>query len=197
MASRRRIGPPDAEKRGLLLDAAEQLMVEEGYAAVSSRRVADKAGLKPQIFFYYFRTMDELFLAVFRRRADKGLEQYAAALESARPLSALWTFAADSAGTRLNTEFLMLSNHRTELKAEIAHYSERFRRMQTEAVSGLLERREIDVEEFPPVVISVLLTSLSRLLVMENALGFSSGHPETVEFIERYFRKLEGEPEGV
>ena len=71
MASARRIGAPDAKNRSVLIDAAEQLTLEEGYAAVTSRRVAEQAGLKPQLVHYYFRTMEELFLAVFRRRAEK------------------------------------------------------------------------------------------------------------------------------
>src|SRR5215470_9049592 len=82
MASERRIGAPDAKNRTVLLDAAERLMLEEGYAAVTSRRVAEKAGLKPQLVHYYFRTMGELYLAVFRRRADQGLEAQSAALKS-------------------------------------------------------------------------------------------------------------------
>ena len=79
MTSARRIGAPDAKNRGLLLDAAEQLMIEEGYAAVTSRRLANKAGLKPQLVHYYFRTMEELFLEVFRRRGEEALEVHAQA----------------------------------------------------------------------------------------------------------------------
>ena len=75
MASARRIGAPDAKNRGVLLDAAEQLMLEEGYAAVTSRRVAEQAGLEPQLVHYYFRTMEDLFLEVFRRRAERGAER--------------------------------------------------------------------------------------------------------------------------
>ena len=101
MASARRIGAPDAKNRGVLLDAAEQLMLEEGYAAVTSRRVAEKAGLKPQLVHYYFRTMDDLFLEVFRRRAEQGLAAQARALESPQPLWALWRFGTDPAATRL------------------------------------------------------------------------------------------------
>ena len=48
-------------------------MLDEGYAAVTSRRVAARARLKPQLVHYYFRTMDDLFLEVFRRRADENL----------------------------------------------------------------------------------------------------------------------------
>ena len=46
-SSSRRIGAPDSKTRALLVDAAEALLLDEGYAAVTSRRVAAKAGLKP------------------------------------------------------------------------------------------------------------------------------------------------------
>ena len=44
MASARRIGAPDAKNRIVLLDAAEALMIEEGYVAVTARRVAERGG---------------------------------------------------------------------------------------------------------------------------------------------------------
>ena len=72
-SSARRIGTEHSKSRAQLLDAAEQLLVEEGYAAVTSRRVAAKAGLKPQLVHYYFRTMDDLFVEVFRRGAEANL----------------------------------------------------------------------------------------------------------------------------
>src|ERR1700689_5682540 len=95
MTSARRIGAPDAKNRSVLLDAAEQLMIEEGYAAVTSRRVAEKAELKPQLVHYYFRTMDDLFLAAFRRRAEEGLEAQARGLQARQPLWALWRVRTD------------------------------------------------------------------------------------------------------
>src|SRR5262245_45260655 len=91
----RRLGAPDAKNRTVLLDAAEQLMREEGYAAVTSRRVADRAGLKPQLVHYYFRTMDELFLELFQRRADRMLHYHQLALQTRQPLWALWELNTD------------------------------------------------------------------------------------------------------
>src|SRR5258707_5844689 len=105
MTSSRRIGAPDAKNRVVLLDAAEQLLLEEGYAAVTSRRVADAAGLKPQLVHYYFRTMEDLFLEEFRRRAEEGLGVLATALESPHPLWALWTVSTMPQATRLTMEF--------------------------------------------------------------------------------------------
>jgi AcrR family transcriptional regulator len=198
MTSARRIGAPDAKNRGVLLDAAEQLMLEEGYAAVTSRRVAEKAALKPQLVHYYFRTMDDLFLAAFRRRAEEGLEAQARVLQARQPLWALWRFSIDPAATAITMEFIALANHRKALKAEIAYYAERFREEQRKALSIVLDRYGLNVGdpvEVPPLVWSVLMTSVSRVLVIEQALGMSAGHAETVEFVERYLHRLEGDPE--
>jgi AcrR family transcriptional regulator len=195
MTSARRIGAPDAKNRGVLLDAAEQLMLEEGYAAVTSRRVAEKAALKPQLVHYYFRTMDDLFLAAFRRRGEAGLEAQAQVLQARQPLWALWRFSTDPAATAITSEFIALANHRKALKAEIAYYAERFREEQRKALSTVLDRYGIDRAEVPAVVWSVLMTSVSRVLVIEQALGMSAGHAEIVQFVERYLRRLEGDPE--
>jgi AcrR family transcriptional regulator len=196
MTSARRIGAPDAKNRGVLLDAAEQLMLEEGYAAVTSRRVAEKAALKPQLVHYYFRTMDDLFLAAFRRRAEAGLEAQARVLQARQPLWALWRFSIDPAATAITSEFIALANHRKALKAEIAYYAERFREEQRKALSTVLDRYGIDRAEVPALVWSVLMTSVSRVLVIEQALGMSAGHAEIVKFVEHYLHRLEGAPES-
>jgi AcrR family transcriptional regulator len=200
MTSARRIGAPDAKNRALLLDAAERLMIEEGYAAVTSRRLASKAGLKPQLVHYYFRTMDELFLEVFRRRAEEGLQVQARALGCPQPLWALWRFGTDPGFTRISMEFMALANHRKEMRAEIAYYAERFREEQRQAVAAALQRYGVDGRGDGgdvPVVWTVLMTSLSRFLVLEQAVGISAGHAETLELVESYLRRLEGEPQPI
>ena len=194
MTSARRIGSPDAKKRVVLLDAAEQLMLEEGYAAVTSRRLATKAGLKPQLVHYYFRTMDELFSAVLRRRAERSLQVQAQALQSPQPLWALWNIGTDPGFTRITMEFMALANHRKSMRAELAYYAERLRSEQRSAIAAALERYGVATQDVPPVVWTVLMTSVSRVLVIEEALGVSAGHAETVQCVERYLSRLEGEP---
>lgn len=197
MTSARRIGAPDAKNRVLLLNAAEKLMIEEGYAAVTSRHLAHKAGLKPQLVHYYFRTMEELFLEVFRRRAEEALDVHALLLQSPQPLWALWRFGTDPAFTRISMEFMALANHRKEMRAEIAYYAERFREEERKAVTAALTRYGEDRDDMPPVVWTVLMSSLSRFMVLEQAVGISGGHAETKELVESYLRRLEGEPQPI
>ncbi len=191
MASNRRIGTEHSQTRLALLDATEQLMLEEGYASVTSRRVAQKAGLKPQLVHYYFRTMDDLFLAAFQRRAEEGLKHRSETFDSEQSLRVLWSFSDDSRGTALLMEFAALANHRKSIRAEVVRYGEMFRLRQTEVVAKVMEERGIDTDRFPPVMVSVLMTSLSQILVMEEALGMSAGHAETREVVNRYLEELE------
>jgi AcrR family transcriptional regulator len=193
MASDRRIGAPDAKNRSVLLDAAEELMLEDGYAAVTSRRVAERAGLKPQLVHYYFRAMDDMFIEIFRRRAKQGLDAQARALDSPQPLWALWEFGTDPAATRLTMEFMGLANHRKALRAEIAYYAEQFREQQVAAITTALRRYGYETADVPPVVWAVFATSVSQVLVMERALGMSAGHTEMLAFCEEWLRRLEGD----
>jgi AcrR family transcriptional regulator len=76
--------------RDALIRATAQVMLEEGYAAATSRRVAAKAGVKPALVHYYFPSMDDLFLAVLRDGAETNLLRQRQALADAEPLHALW-----------------------------------------------------------------------------------------------------------
>jgi AcrR family transcriptional regulator len=193
MASGRRIGAEDSKTRAVLLDATEQLMLEEGYAAVSSRRVAKTAGLNAGLVYYYFGSMDELFIALFRRGAERSLGRQVQALASDQPLWALWELTHSLSNTALTMEFIALANHRKAIQAEIVGYAQRFRSMQLETMSGVLAGYGIDPENWPPVTVMLLMSGISRFLLMEEAFGIDTGHAETIALVERYLRHLEGE----
>ena len=194
MTSPRRIGSEDSATRTALLDAAQALMLEEGYAAVTSRRVAARAGLKPQLVHYYFRTMDDLFLALVRRGGEQNLARQARALQSPQPLRALWAFSNERGGTALTMQFAALARHRPAIGSEIGAYAEEFRVRQLASLTESLREHGIDPDELPPVVVLVFMTSLSRMLVMEEGLGMSLGHAETRALIERWLTQVEGPP---
>jgi AcrR family transcriptional regulator len=194
VATTRRFGSETSKTRAALLDAAESLMLAEGYAAVTSRRVAAEAGLKPALVHYYFRTMDDLFLALHRRRSEHRLHLQAEGLQSDQPLWFLWDFSRDRRGTTLTMEFVALGNHRKVIRAEMTASAARFRADQLSALTKILKRYGVKPTECPPIVAVVLIASISRFLVIEEAaLESSSGHAETVAYVERFIRKLEGD----
>ena len=183
--SSRRIGAKDSKTRAFLLDAAEALMLEEGYAAVTSRRVAARADLKPQLVHYYFRTMDDLFIEVFRRRAEQDLPRFEQAIAEDGSLRNLWRLNADPRGARFTIEFMALANHRKAIRAEIARYAERFRAAQLDAVTAALAARGVTEERLPPIAALLLMTGLSQLIALEGAIGVTDGHEDTLAYVER------------
>ena len=194
MKTQRRVGAEDSATRVVILDTTERLMLEEGYAAVTTRRVAAEAGLKPPLVHYYFLTTDDLLVALYQRAAERNIERVTKALASAKPLSELWALSTDQTRTTLAVEFMALANHRKRVRTEIAANIERSRAMQAEVVTRLLREQGMSLREFPPLAVSLAIAGISRALVMETALGVSSGHDETRAWVESWLRKLESSP---
>jgi AcrR family transcriptional regulator len=185
MTTTRRLGAEDSATRLALLDAARALLLEEGYAAVTSRKVAARAGLKPQLVHYYFATMDDLFIALVRHGAELNLERQAKAAASADPLRALWEFASDPAGATFTMELAALANHRKAIRAELSTYAEKFRALQADALRQIFGRVQTDAGELSPELLAFLMTALAQMLVMEDALGVETGHKDARELIAR------------
>jgi AcrR family transcriptional regulator len=192
-ASPRRIGSSDSKTRAQLLDAAERVLLDEGYAAVTSRRIAAAAGLKPQLVHYYFRTMDDLFLEVFQRRAEANLARAERALADDPSLRTLWSLHNDPRGAAFTLELAALANHRKELRAEIARSAERFRALQLDALRTALRAAGVDADQLPPIAALLLMTGLGQVVGLESTLGVTAGHDETLAFIERAIDQLEGD----
>ena len=101
---------------------------------------------------YYFPTMDELYLAVFRLGATIYLDRQQKALASDRPLHAFWDTLTEPKDTRLLLEFMGLANHRKEIRAEIAAWSERWREKQITALNFIVREHDLDTDDFPPAL---------------------------------------------
>ena len=187
----RRIGAAESKTRARLVDAAEQLLLEDGYAAVTSRKVGARAGLKPQLVHYYFRTMDDLFTEVFRRRAEENLARFERAMAADPSLRTLWRLNADPRGAAFSIEFVALANHRKAIRTEIARYAERFRATQLEALTAALAADGITVDQLPPIVAMLMMTGISQVLALEEGLGVTAGHDATISFVESVIDRLE------
>ncbi len=186
--AQRRVGGERSASRAAILDATEQLMRDEGYGAISTRRVATEAGLKPSLVHYYFPTTDDMLLALFRRGAEDSVARLAAALASKRPLHALWQYNIDQVQTATALEFMALASHRKVLRAEIAAHAERLRTMQADV---LAKASATIAGECPPEGFSLIMAGIARVLVMEGGLGIAGGHDAARASVEQWIARLE------
>lgn len=190
MASTPKKTDKDVGARERLMESTAQIMLEDGYAAATSRRVAARAGVRSALVYYYFPTMDDLFVAVLRSGSDASLARMRQAITADEPLRALWSINTDPRWTGLYTEFVALANHRKAISAELKAYAERVRDIETAAATVAMRAHGLDLTEYPPVAISMLVAQIARSLCNESAIGMTEGHEEMRELVERFLNRF-------
>jgi TetR/AcrR family transcriptional regulator len=192
MVGDRQVEAKANSNREALLDAAERILVEEGYGAMTSRRVAAKAKLKSQLVHYYFKTMDDLAVVLIRRIIDEYLDQQIKILGSKNPIQKLMELSYDRHRAVLNTEFLALANHKECIRAEFARFNKIYRNTQAKIIGILYEERGLSGELLPqPIVLASLIEAVSRTTAMEAHLRIGQGRQETIEYVEKLIHYIE------
>jgi AcrR family transcriptional regulator len=188
------VGAETSKTRGVLLDGAEQLMLSDGYAAVTYRAVAAKAGVTAGLVQYYFPTLDDLFVAMLRRRSDRNLERLVNGLRDHpdEPLRVIWEFNRDETTSALLMEFLALANHRKTIRAEIAEVTRRSRQVQLEALATKSSAYLVPNAEIAPDVLLFFLATIPKMLLMEEDVGLSTDpHAQVLDLVNRYIEGVE------
>lgn len=183
----RRMGAVGSANWSAMLDAAERVLSNEGYAALSSRRIAEAAGFKQRLVYYYFQSMDALVTAMFRRMVDRETERLTAIAASARPIRGFWELARESRDTRLSAEFLALAHRNAELKKEVVDFVTFSRQLQITA----LEKATSGRSDIPASAMVVLATNLALSLNREAALGIDLGHDVAEALITEILDRIE------
>ena len=183
----RRMGAVGSANWSAMLDAAERVLSNEGYAALSSRRIAEVAGFKQRLVYYYFQSMDALVTAMFRRMVARETERLKAIAASARPIRNFWELARESRDTRLSAEFLALAHRNAELKKEVVDFITFSRQLQITA----LEKATADRSDIPASAMVVLGTNLALSLNREAALGVDLGHAAAETVITEILDRIE------
>lgn len=173
-----------------MLDGAEDILREEGYAALTSRRVAERIGVKQRLVYYYFRTMDDLIVETIRRLSTRELDRLREALAANQPIHHIWDVCMHTIDVRLMSEFIALANRIPTAKKEVIGFIKESRAMQGAALAAALERRP-DTGKIPPLGLALLAHSLAVSLIREAELGVKTGHGEILAVVEDFLSKLE------
>lgn len=184
------MGAQDSATSNLLLDATERVMRNEGYAAATSRRIAEEAGLKQKLVYYYFKSMDELLLAAFKRRTKRALDRIESEIASDRPIQAIWHSWNTTVDTKLVFEFFALGNHHEGIQQEVNRFMASARRMQAEAIARQFDEQGIDSGPMSPKALAFFLFSTALILGREAAMGMDEAHEDVLKFIDWGLGKL-------
>lgn len=192
-ASPRRVGAETSKTRDTLLACVEQMMLDEGYASVSYRALATKAGVTPSLVQYYFPSLDDIFIAAIRRYSERGLAYLAKTLEKRPddPVRALWESSRHEATGALITEFMALGNHRKSIQAEIAAATESARTAQLDALAAKYgEDARLGGNLSLPALL-LLISGIPKFLNLEEGVGVTTAHDEITDAFEKFLDSIE------
>jgi TetR/AcrR family transcriptional regulator, transcriptional repressor for nem operon len=189
----RRVGAENSKTRKKLLDSVSRLLLEEGYAGVSYRAVAAKAGSTPSLVQYYFPTLDSLFVAMIRRLIDGDIARWNEALlkRPDEPLRVLWEYSWSEAAGALTMELMALGNHRPALRTELAEGTQRIRKLQLDALKAKYGDAPFLDELFSPEAMVLLLTGMPKYLSLEDGILVKMGHKPVTAAFEKYLNSVE------
>jgi AcrR family transcriptional regulator len=179
-----------SETIALIFATTRQLMLDEGYAAVSIRRVAKVAGLTSALVHYYFATTDDLLVSLYRHASEDFHLRLMDVLNTARPVEALWALLTDSDVSALGVEFMALANHRKAIQTELVRLGEHSRRLTAKILSPALRRAGIDPGDFPELGVTTLVQGVARTIVMDRGVGISLGVGEASAIMQRIIHRF-------
>lgn len=191
MASTRRMGSIDSEMGIAMMDAAEEILKEQGYAALTSRTIADYLGVKQRLLYYYFKTMDDLILECFKRLSVRELDRLNTAISSDRPLHEIWEICINTSDARLISEYMALANRNDGIRSEVIFFIEESRKMQVKVLKKLMAQAGIEKDFLSADVLALIGTSLALAINREASLGVKKGHSAAKKAIQDFFEKLE------
>ncbi len=180
------------------LDAAERLLVEVGHAGITTRRLAEEAGLNHGLVHYYFGSMEEVLVRVLERFTERLIERQREMYAEKAPFLDKWREAMryldqdlESGYQKVWLELQALAWNRPELKSRVALVNAKWRAVLTEAFSPAIARYGIDTKTFPVDALVSLVMTFNQGIVLERHSGVFDGHTALLDAIDRWLESLE------
>jgi AcrR family transcriptional regulator len=189
---------PLGDPRTRLMDAAERLLIELGYAAVTTRVVSKEAGLNHGLVHYYFGSMDELFLAVLERFTARLIVRQRAMYAADTTFLVKWRKAMGfleedlAAGyPKILFELQAMGWNRPAMRTRVASVIDDWRTVLTEAFTPAMKHYGIaDGLLRVEAMVSLVLTFQLGMSV-ERLSGVKTGHDALLRSIDRWLASLE------
>lgn len=186
-AVRRRPGGAGAEEA--LLDAAERLLVEGGHARVTTRRLAEAAGVNHGLVHYYFGSLEGLLVRALERFTERLVARQRELYAADAPFVEKWRTAMrylvdeDRTYEKAWLELQALGWNDPAVRERLARVNEEWRAVLTEAFAE--PHRELGIPIPLDALVSLVMTFNLGIMV-ERLGGVETGHAELLAWIDRW-----------
>jgi AcrR family transcriptional regulator len=172
-----------------LMDAAERLLVEVGYAGITTRRLAEEAGVNHGLVHYYFGSNESLLVRALERFTERMIERQRELYAAESPFVDKWRTAMrylvseDLSYQKVWLELQALAWNNTELQSRLAEVNAEWRTVLTEAFEE--PHRELKLELPLDALVSLVMTFNVGIMV-ERLGGIETGHSELLDWIDAW-----------
>jgi AcrR family transcriptional regulator len=170
-----------------LLDAAERLLVDVGYAGITTRRLAEEAGVNHGLVHYYFGSVENLLVRALERFTERMIERQRALYASDEPFVEKWRtamrylVAENVTYEKVWLELQALAWNDEGLRDRLARVNAEWRAVLTEAFRE--PHRELGIEMPLDALVSLVITFNVGIMV-ERLGGIETGHAELLHWID-------------
>ena len=175
-----------------LLDAAERLLVEVGHAGITTRRLAEEAGVNHGLVHYYFGSIENVLVRALERFTERLIERQRELYAADVPFIERWRTAMryltseDATYEKIWLELQALAWNHPELRGRLAHVNAEWRAVLTEAFEQ--PHRELGIEMPLNALVSLVMT-FNLGIIVERLGGIETGHRELLEWIDAFLEE--------
>jgi AcrR family transcriptional regulator len=172
--------------------------VSVGYAGITTRKLAEEAGLNHGLVHYYFGSMQELLLQVLERYTDRLIARQRAMYARDMPFIDKWRAAMgyldeDNASgyAKVWSELQALGWNDPDIRKRVAKVDNAWNQVVTEAFDKAMDEYQLDREQFPLRAVVALVATFNVGMHLRMLSGVRTGHKELLDWIERFLEDLE------
>ena len=170
-----------------LLDAAERLLVEVGHAGITTRRLAETAGVNHGLVHYYFGSNENLLVRALERFTEGLVARQRELYAGDEPFVEKWRTAMrylvdeDATYEKVWLELQALAWNDEQLRERLARVNGEWRSVLTEALAE--PHRELRIPIPLDALVSLVMT-FNLGVIVERLGGVHTGHTELLEWID-------------
>jgi AcrR family transcriptional regulator len=170
-----------------LLDAAERLLVDVGYAGITTRRLAEEAGVNHGLVHYYFGSNENLLVRALERFTERLIDRQRELYASDEPFVEKWRKAMrylvseDVTYEKVWLELQALAWNDPGLRERLARVNAEWRAVLAEAFEE--PHRELGIDMPLEALVSLVMT-FNIGIIVERLGGIEAGHAELLDWID-------------
>jgi len=172
-----------------LMDAAERLLVQVGHAGITTRRLAETAGVNHGLVHYYFGSNENLLIRTLERFTERLVTRQRALYAGGAPFLEKWRMAMsylvdeDVTYEKIWLELQALGWNDRALQDRLRRVNAEWRGVLTEAFAE--PHRELGIEMPLDALVSLVMT-FNQGIAIERLGGIETGHAALLEWIDRW-----------